>query len=126
MSDKKSLLLAIAREEVLLSRLDKVREQALSRMKDFRRELASLETSHSELQAPYLTKSAQDKVVLFRSLFHGREDIFPRLWNSRAGKKGYSPACTNDWISGTCGKTRRMELLLKGFLSRRKICHPLF
>jgi superfamily II DNA or RNA helicase len=28
-------------------------------------------------------------------LFRGGEDIFPKLWMSRVGKKGYSPACTN-------------------------------
>ena len=43
-----------------------------------------------------LTKA--DKVTLFRSLFHGREDIYPVRWeNSRTGKSGYSPALRNKW-----------------------------
>ena len=107
MSDKKSLLQAIAREEALLSRLNKVREQALSRMQDYKRDLASLEATCSESQASYPARSAQEKVVLFRSLFRGREDVFPKLWTSRAGKKDYSPACANEWMSGVCGKTRK-------------------
>jgi hypothetical protein len=41
---------------------------------------------------------AQDKIRLFRSLFHGREDVYPVLWQSeKTGKKGYSPACENPW-----------------------------
>ena len=107
MLDKKKLLQAIAKEEALLSRLEKVRKQAFSRMQDYKRELASLEAACSESQASYPSRSSQEKVGLFRSLFRGREDVFPRLWTSRAGKRGYSPACTNDWMSGVCGKTRK-------------------
>ena len=108
MSDKKSLLQAIAKEETLLTRLDRVREQALSRINDFKRDLALLETTvSSESRAPYAARTSQEEVKLFRSLFRGREDIFPKLWTSRAGKKGYAPACTNDWLSGVCGKTRK-------------------
>src|SRR5450759_1550531 len=103
MSDKKSLKQAIAREEALLSRLDKVREQTLSRMQNYKRTLHTLETACNESQTSYPSRSSQEKVALFRSLFRGREDIFPKLWTSRAGKKGYSPACTNDWMSGVCG-----------------------
>lgn len=38
------------------------------------------------------------KIALFRSLFRGREDVYPVLWvNERTGKKGYSPACKGGW-----------------------------
>jgi superfamily II DNA or RNA helicase len=57
--------------------------------------------------APSACLDAQGKVALFRSLFHGREDIFPRLWaNPRTGKKGYAPACGNEWVRGVCEKPR--------------------
>lgn len=50
---------------------------------------------------------AQKKVALFRSLFQGREDVFPRLWaNPKTGKKGYSPTCGNEWLRGVCDKPR--------------------
>jgi len=45
------------------------------------------------------------KIALFRSLFHGREDVFPRRWeNVKTGKAGYAPACRNEWVRGVCGK----------------------
>ncbi|MEO6324282.1 MAG: DEAD/DEAH box helicase family protein [Thermoanaerobaculia bacterium] len=48
-----------------------------------------------------------EKVALFRSLFRGRDDVFPRLWtNRRTGKKGYAPACANEWVRGICEKPR--------------------
>ncbi len=46
------------------------------------------------------------KVALFRSLFRGREDIYPVLWvNERTGKMGYSPACRGGW-AGKRGRAR--------------------
>lgn len=36
---------------------------------------------------------AELKVALFRSLFRGREDIYPVRWESKKGRAGYSPAC---------------------------------
>ena len=37
---------------------------------------------------------AGQKLALFRSLFHGREDVFARKWvNTKKGTKGFSPAC---------------------------------
>jgi superfamily II DNA or RNA helicase len=48
---------------------------------------------------------AADKIALFRSLFRGREEVFPRRWeNLKSGKSGYSPVCRNEWVRGVCGK----------------------
>ncbi|WP_334074098.1 TOTE conflict system archaeo-eukaryotic primase domain-containing protein [Paenibacillus sp. A14] len=41
--------------------------------------------------------SPADKVELFRSLFKGREDVYPVRWENKAGRAGYSPACGNEW-----------------------------
>ena len=47
------------------------------------------------------------KIALFRSLFRGREDVYPRRFESRkTGKAGYSPACANEWVRGVCEKPR--------------------
>ncbi len=47
------------------------------------------------------------KITLFRSLFRGREDVFPRRWqNAKTGKSGYSPVCRNEWVRGVCEKPR--------------------
>ena len=107
MSDKRDLLQAIAKEEDLLSRLNSEREQSLSRLSILKQQLAVLEAAFAEPSATYSARTPKEKVALFRSFFRGREDLFPKLWTSRAGKKGYSPACTNDWASGVCGKTRK-------------------
>jgi superfamily II DNA or RNA helicase len=51
--------------------------------------------------------SVPDKIRLFRSLFHGREDVYPLMWqNKKTLKVGYIPACKNDWKSGLCDKFR--------------------
>ncbi len=51
--------------------------------------------------------STGEKIALFRSLFRGREDVFPRRFESaRSGRSGYSPACGNEWVPGTCDKPR--------------------
>ncbi len=45
------------------------------------------------------------KINLFRSLFRGREEVFPGRWeNSKTAKAGYAPACRNEWVRGVCGK----------------------
>ena len=47
------------------------------------------------------------KIALFRSLFRGREDVYPRRFEGRkTGKAGYSPACANEWVRGVCEKPR--------------------
>ena len=49
----------------------------------------------------------QTKIALFRSLFRGREDVWPRRFESlRTGKSGYAPACANEWRPGVCEKPR--------------------
>jgi superfamily II DNA or RNA helicase/very-short-patch-repair endonuclease len=48
-----------------------------------------------------------DKIALFRSLFRGREDVYPRRFESRkTGKAGYAPACANEWVRGICEKPK--------------------
>jgi len=47
------------------------------------------------------------KIALFRSLFRGREDVYPRRFESRkTGRSGYAPACANEWVRGICEKPR--------------------
>ena len=54
-----------------------------------------------------MTSSTNDKIALFRSLFRGREEVFPRRWdNPKTGKSGYSPVCRNEWVRGVCEKPR--------------------
>lgn len=51
--------------------------------------------------------SAESKIALFRSLFRGRDDVYPlRFENRKTGKSGYQPACGNEWVIGVCDKPR--------------------
>jgi len=53
------------------------------------------------------TLSSTEKITLFRSLFKGREDVYPKLWVSKNGaRKGYMPACANDGNYSLCGKRK--------------------
>lgn len=51
--------------------------------------------------------SSAEKIALFRSLFRGREDVYPRRFESKkTGRAGYAPACGNEWVRGICEKPR--------------------
>ena len=51
--------------------------------------------------------TADEKIALFRALFRGREDFYPRRFeNQRTGRAGYAPACGNEWVHGICEKPR--------------------
>ena len=94
-----------------LADLDRERENVLGALEQLKRRAAG------EMQPPaaqmvgviasHAVLSNADKVALFRSLFRGRDDVFPRRWeNSKTGKAGYAPACHNEWIRGICEKPR--------------------
>ena len=78
-------------------------------------ELADVVASEAEKPTGPLGKPArsltptspEEKVGLFEDLFVCRKEVFPKLWeNYKTGKKGYSPACDNEWRSGICDKPR--------------------
>ncbi len=110
---REELLAEIAREESRLADLRAEAEAAGARLAALREQLASashvpvdspLNASSPTVAAP-LTNAA--KVALFRSLFRGREDVFPRRWeNEQRGRSGYSPACGNEWAWGLCEKRK--------------------
>jgi len=51
--------------------------------------------------------SPAEKIALFRSLFRGREEVYPARFESvKTGKAGYSPVCGNEWVRGICEKPR--------------------
>ena len=53
---------------------------------------------------------SEAKIALFRSLFRGRQDVYPRRFESRkTGRSGYAPACANEWVRGICEKPRINE-----------------
>ncbi len=70
--------------------------------------LSILESKHQQQQREALQQfSSQEKIYIFRQLFRGREDVFPKRWDNRkTGRSGYSPACSNEWVRGICEKPR--------------------
>ena len=72
-------------------------------------ELASLEAPTRTATLPLIeqSRSTTEKITLFRRLFRGRDDVYPRLWvNAKTGRRGYAPACANEWVRGICEKPR--------------------
>lgn len=105
------LLDAIRMEELRLATLRRETDAATVRLAELRSLLAAAAEAASALQVSEAVEAAvvpstnAAKVELFRSLFRGREDVFPRRWeNAKIGRSGYSPACHNEWGWRVCGK----------------------
>jgi hypothetical protein len=112
-TSRETLATAIADQEALLGALDRQREQMQARIEDLRRQLAEVDSSSEAVREaiPLATQSSAmtpaAKIGLFRSLFRGRDDVYPKRWeNRRTGKKGYAPACAHEWVRGVCEKPR--------------------
>lgn len=62
---------------------------------------------HGQAAGIHKYSSPQEKIRLYRSLFHGREDVFAKRWYStKTEKSGYSPVCANEWRDGVCPKPK--------------------
>jgi superfamily II DNA or RNA helicase len=113
-SHRDALLREIANHEARLAKLESERRTVARRLDVLRAELASLSATAGAAAAPRSVpptarapRSSKEKVELFRSLFQGRTDVFPKYWhNTKTNKKGYSPACSNEWVRGVCEKPR--------------------
>jgi superfamily II DNA or RNA helicase len=113
MTRRHELRTAIDREEARLAGLQAEIEESSHRLATLRRELALLPPEPIVVElypAPVLSSAPTSntaKLALFRSLFRGREDVFPRRWeNLKKGQSGYSPACANEWEYGLCEKRK--------------------
>ncbi len=98
----------IEKIEAELSYLVHHRVQLLDELLQLRQELLQ-KNSSAQLQETSINNQSpqEDKIRLFRSLFKGREDVFPRRFeNSKTGKSGYAPVCRNEWATGICQKPK--------------------
>jgi superfamily II DNA or RNA helicase len=96
-----------------LSKIECQRNELVDEIGRLRLERASLSecdvaSPRPLLDVPVTERSPQGaKIALFRSLFRGRDDAYARRFESlRTGKKGYQPACRNEWVGGLCQKPR--------------------
>ena len=109
LKDRNNILENIRTFESRIKEIDAERERLVNELKELRITLSNLELSSSQYAKSAAIINAQSplnkKIALFRSLFRGREDVYPKLWTSKkTGNKGYSPVCENEWISGVCRK----------------------
>jgi len=104
---KDELLAAIEREQALIGRLEREREEAQARVRSLQAQLSTPAEDVDGSVSPPPPSTAGQKVALFRGLFRGRDDVFAKLWvNPRTDRKGYAPACANEWVRGVCEKPR--------------------
>lgn len=111
--DREALLEAIAWEEARLAKLEGEQADSRNRLATLRASLASLGSEpgprvHGSfpVEAP-VPRTPAEKVRLFRSLFRGREDVFPtRFVSKKTGRPGYAPACRNKFVKGVCDLPR--------------------
>ena len=107
--DRDALRHAISEEESRLAILTAEQTESSRRLTTLRAELAALDAEPeihvrlaraSDVPTP---RTPAEKVRLFRSLFRGREEIFPtRFVSAKTGKSGYAPACHNKFVRGVC------------------------
>jgi superfamily II DNA or RNA helicase len=124
MKDRRELEEEVAREERRLAELARDLERQRQVIASLRAALnrAAVEPRIAEVGAESVDLhpdlSNLEKVHLFRSLFRGREDVFPRRWeNRRTGRSGYAPACENEWDSTLCAKIGAVHTR-----KRRNVC----
>jgi superfamily II DNA or RNA helicase len=104
--------LKISEIEAELANLDYHRDQLLDELTQLRRlHIQKDSPAQLMLNIQGITVNNQspqeEKIRLFRSLFKGREDVFPRRFeNSKTGKSGYAPVCRNEWAAGICQKPK--------------------
>ena len=114
-SDRDAILQKIAKAEKQLANLLKQKKEVEAELQLLRE--CFEKGAHQNIHSPSSVCTHQvstttiltpdDKVTLFRRLFRGRDDVHPKLWrNQKTGKKGYSPACANEWVRGVCEKPR--------------------
>jgi superfamily II DNA or RNA helicase len=95
MDERKKLKKAL--EECARLQAENLRLRSLLRLSD-----------NAEIITPVVNdeSSPREKIALFRSLFHGRQDVYAIRWVAGNGRSGYSPACANEWDSALCGKPK--------------------
>jgi hypothetical protein len=99
----------IADLEARLAELERDRTDVCARLDALRQESEAASLPVVSPRRPLLVQATVpttpvEKVRLFRSLFRGREDVFPtRFVSKKTGKPGYAPACTDKFVPGVCG-----------------------
>jgi len=96
-----------ARVATIRERLEALKSETLS----LEEELRTLEMPPRQQPLAFAAPTTAEplapaqKVELFLNLFGARRSVYPKLWeNAKTAKKGYAPACDNEWRPGICRK----------------------
>jgi superfamily II DNA or RNA helicase len=111
LADENDAPAEIARIRLRLAALDAERQALAHELEALEQKLISDRHTAERTafaDAPVTNNSSSvEKIELFRRLFAGRPDVFPVRWeNRKTGSSGYSPACSNEWAKGICGKPK--------------------
>ncbi len=111
MNKKEDIDRLIGEAQLELQELENKQKEVLERLGQLRvRRKSLIQNSALEIRfEPTVVNSSSqsEKISLFRSLFKGREDVFPKRWENATGEKsGYQPSCKNEWVKGICEKPR--------------------
>ncbi len=108
--DEINRLIGVAEAELI--ELESKRSVLLGRVAELKRDREvlnkPLDVTDNTHKQNHNNQSTQDeKIALFRTLFRGRDDVYPRRFESlKTGKTGYQPVCQNEWVRGICEKPR--------------------
>jgi len=107
MTDRTDLLRSLKALESRLSEQVRQVEETRELIQQIKTKLAAEDKERAVAPTREGPTTAAAKIALFKSLFRGREDVFPRLWISqKKNTKGYSPVCANDGKRTLCDKFR--------------------
>jgi superfamily II DNA or RNA helicase len=111
---REGLVAEIAAEEARVAGLERECEATRARLDSLRQHLEMVAAPPLVMSGSFplfptapIPQTPIEKVRLFRSLFRGREDVFPvRFVSKKTNKPGYAPACANKFVHGVCGLPR--------------------
>jgi hypothetical protein len=94
---------AIIQIDNQISEIDRQRSVLMTERKQLyenRQQLTAMNDVSTPVANVSHCSSQNEKIALFRSLFRGREDVFPRRFESvKTQKSGYVPCCKHEWVS---------------------------
>ncbi|WP_347988690.1 hypothetical protein [Methylomonas sp. AM2-LC] len=93
------LLALDAERETVLKQLSELGQRKSEQQSEFEKIIDDAKINHYS--------STHEKINLFRDLFKGRTDVYPKRYESKkTGKSGYTPVCANEWRPNVCHKPR--------------------
>jgi hypothetical protein len=96
-------------ELAILDEKRKALQARIEQLKGQKQSIADEQLPFDRLSESNVTNNStqEQKIALFRSLFRGREDVYPRRFESkRTGKSGFQPVCRMEWIRPFCQKPK--------------------